>query len=354
MSPFFSIIIPVYNAATYIKRCVHQIINQSYQNYEIIFINDGSTDNSSYLLDIISKECSNIKIINQSNLGPGTARNVGIETARGNYLLFLDIDDEYHHGMLQTLYNNSTNSPDVIVYNYIEYNLKKDYKFKSFYKPLYANTSDEIREIYSSYFCNLPFSNGFCWNRAYNRHFINKHDIKFGHQRIQEDELFNLYVYRHAQSLRIIADTLYTYIIHKKNSIFKYNPTKFKDYSDVHREMISLIKFWSLQDNIYVRHHLIWWELNAIFDTMRNYIVVGQLAETELDEYLKILRQSDLVKSFIKNTTLVNNNLPNATLITKWDIGSIRRMFQLEQYKDMLYSLLYSPIKKLIRKFSLS
>ena len=88
----FSIIVPVYNVENYVDKCIKSILNQTYKNYEVIIINDGSTDNS---LNIINKYKNNkkIKIITQKNKGLSNARNNGMKMATGDYLLFIDSDD---------------------------------------------------------------------------------------------------------------------------------------------------------------------------------------------------------------------------------------------------------------------
>ena len=98
-----SIIVPVYNGEKYLKRCVDSLINQTYQNIEIILINDGSTDNS---LDIIkSYDDSRIKVIDKKNTGVSDTRNKAIKKATGNYICFCDCDDFYDKEYVKTMYN---------------------------------------------------------------------------------------------------------------------------------------------------------------------------------------------------------------------------------------------------------
>ena len=88
-----SIIIPVYNVEKYLPKCLDSIVNQTYKNIEIICINDGSTDNSLKILEEYAQKDERIKIINQENQGVSVARNVGIDNATGDYILFVDSDD---------------------------------------------------------------------------------------------------------------------------------------------------------------------------------------------------------------------------------------------------------------------
>ena len=85
-----SVIIPVYNVEKYLTKCLDSVVNQTYTNLEIICVNDGSPDNSAKILEAFAKKDSRIKIINQENKGLSGARNTGIESATGDYIVFLD------------------------------------------------------------------------------------------------------------------------------------------------------------------------------------------------------------------------------------------------------------------------
>ena len=100
-----SIIIPVYNAEKYLDKCLDNIINQSFNNYEIILVNDGSTDNSEKIVDDYVNKYSNIIKINKKNGGPGAARDEGLKIARGNYISFVDSDDYVDSNMLSYMMN---------------------------------------------------------------------------------------------------------------------------------------------------------------------------------------------------------------------------------------------------------
>lgn len=93
MNPKVSVIIPVYNVEKYLDECIESVVNQTYQNIEIILIDDGSTDNCPYICDNWAKKDERIKIIHQENSGPSLARNKGINLACGDYFLFVDSDD---------------------------------------------------------------------------------------------------------------------------------------------------------------------------------------------------------------------------------------------------------------------
>lgn len=104
-----SIIVPVYNAAEYVKRCIHSILNQTYKKFELIVINDGSTDHSLDILQELLSHKKNIKIINQTNQGVSRARNIGISHATGTYIAFIDSDDYVDSNYLEKLISATDN-----------------------------------------------------------------------------------------------------------------------------------------------------------------------------------------------------------------------------------------------------
>ena len=111
LNPLISIIIPVYNGQSFLKRCFSTLEKQNYNNLEIIFIDNNSNDNSKEIIQNYCKNKKNWKIINCLKQGPGFARNKGLNEAKGEYISFLDIDDEIHPDKHDILLNTLTNNP---------------------------------------------------------------------------------------------------------------------------------------------------------------------------------------------------------------------------------------------------
>ena len=125
-APKFSIIVPVYNTEKYLKRCLDSIEEQTFTDYEVIIVNDGSTDNSS---DIISKYP--YKVINQKNQGLSMARNNGVKEAIGDYIIFLDSDDYIEKDLLKEISKSLINNPDLVRYQIKEvFDNKSDISYK--------------------------------------------------------------------------------------------------------------------------------------------------------------------------------------------------------------------------------
>ena len=104
MDDLISVIIPVYNAEKYIERCVKSIQNQTYTHFELILVNDGSTDNSLNLCEILASNDDRIVVVNRDNGGASAARNTGLAHIRGNYVIFADSDDYVSPSYIENLY----------------------------------------------------------------------------------------------------------------------------------------------------------------------------------------------------------------------------------------------------------
>ena len=98
-----SIIVPIYNVKPYLEQCILSIINQTYLNLEIILVNDGSTDGSLLICENFAKKDDRIVLITQQNMGLSSARNLGIEIATGEYIMFVDSDDWIHPKIVEDL-----------------------------------------------------------------------------------------------------------------------------------------------------------------------------------------------------------------------------------------------------------
>lgn len=114
--PKISIIVPIYNVEKYIEKCIQSILNQTFSDFELILVNDGSTDSCGEICDKYKKLDDRIIVIHKVNGGLSSARNAGIDIARGEYIGFIDSDDYIHEKMYEILYNNAiTYNSDIVI-----------------------------------------------------------------------------------------------------------------------------------------------------------------------------------------------------------------------------------------------
>lgn len=115
----FTVIVPVYNAEEYLDRCIESILNQTFTNYELLLVNDGSKDNSLQILRKFEKIDKRITVFTQENQGVSVARNQGIENAKGEYICFIDSDDWVENDYLENLYKNKTSDDTLVILDII-------------------------------------------------------------------------------------------------------------------------------------------------------------------------------------------------------------------------------------------
>ncbi|HBF44595.1 MAG TPA: glycosyltransferase family 2 protein, partial [Clostridiales bacterium] len=134
----YSVIVPLYNAESTIKACIESVINQTYKDFELIIVDDGSTDKGGAFSDEYAKKFDNVKVFHVENGGAGKARNIGVSLSKGEYLLYLDSDDEWESSLLKNLEEYSS---DVITFGY-----KIDYGQKIITKKI-INESEELNVL---------------------------------------------------------------------------------------------------------------------------------------------------------------------------------------------------------------
>lgn len=123
MGPLLTIIIPVYNTAPYLPDCLTSILGQTFSDFELLLINDGSTDGSGTICDEYAKKDHRIRVFHKGNGGVGSARNLGLDNARGEWIYFVDSDDELLPGGLQTLVDGRRDDVDIVGGGYEKYRL---------------------------------------------------------------------------------------------------------------------------------------------------------------------------------------------------------------------------------------
>ncbi len=175
--PKFSIIVPVYNVEKYLKKCLDSIKKQTFKDYEVIIVNDGTKDNSMN----IAKEY-NFKIVNQKNSGLSVARNTGVKHATGEYLIFLDSDDYIEKDLLKEINKSLKNNPDLVRFQIKEvYEDKKENKEYN-EEPFNNKTGEEAFRLITKYHF---VENAWCY--AIKKEYYKKEKFSFKPGTIHED-----------------------------------------------------------------------------------------------------------------------------------------------------------------------
>ena len=208
--PEISIIIPVYNAARYLRECVDSILQQSFANFEIILIDDGSTDDSPQICDGYAACDQRVKVVHKPNAGVSAARNDGLDRARAEYITFVDSDDWVEAGYIQTLLNYKQYDIVFFPHRFI-YGTGFTSEFKFREESGDATTMWGIVSNLKNNDTHVNFY-GYTWNKMFRREIIEKFHVRFVEGlRVSEDEVYTLDYCTHAQSIKVLPTCLYNY-----------------------------------------------------------------------------------------------------------------------------------------------
>lgn len=217
-----SVIMPCYNSEIYLPNLFQMFKAQTFKNYELIFIDDGSTDNTNLLISEQLKKDKRMKLITlKKNTGQANARNVGLKYAIGDYIIFLDSDDIFYPNLLKTTYELALkNKVDILIFDF-ECRFSNNTSCR-FYRNYLFNHPYPINEVFSPTDIRdniFSFSKGVTWNKLFKRDLIIKNNLHFLNLKIHNDCFFVYAAYVLAEKIYVTNDVLLTYIYHNKNSI---------------------------------------------------------------------------------------------------------------------------------------
>ena len=230
-TPYFSVIVPMYNVQRYIKLCIESILNQTFKDFEIIIVDDASTDDSYKICNERYGKNEKVRIIrHEKNQGQGYSRNTGIKKARGKYIYFVDSDDLIMKDTLEKIHEVAEKTDADIVRTagyFVTYqdndkpievskmkNVWDRYNTEGFLKE------DKYYRLVEHYHNHGNFTTA--WLCCYKREFLKKHSIKF-ESIISEDELFTIEIYCYAEKYYIMHSAFYVYRRHSGTIMTSYN-----------------------------------------------------------------------------------------------------------------------------------
>ena len=251
-----SIIVPVFNVEGYLKRALDSILLQlSSITYEILLIDDGSSDKSGAICDEYQSHFPNVFVSHIENNGVAEARNLGISLSRGNYLYFMDPDDFLSDDFFEQICPNLNGKWNVLCfgYNEIKENNNTILSCRSHsYQHLGLLKKEEFRNDFIDLFKTDMMYN--VWSRIYNKEFILKNNIKFPSRPIGEDTLFNFQVYQHLDNILFIDSTLYNYIAGRSGSaLTEFNPRRIEIQLDELQALQKLLDQFQIEDDTLIQ-----------------------------------------------------------------------------------------------------
>lgn len=332
-TPTFSVIIPIFNVEKFLSKCIESILSQSYPNWELILVNDGSSDKSPQICNTFASKDSRIKVINKSNQGVSKARNSGLDIARGKYICFVDADDIIAPTLFETLLPFTKKEIDCVVYGYDRIH---NGKLEEFVLPDKRTTDIESTYL-DSFIWELKYYNLFVplWNKVYKRNIIECHKLRNEKDiSINEDLIFNQQFFHYIKTASYINLPLYHY------TLFSTNNCLSKRFCDpqILLQVSDVIKQTNFQDSSFTKLALFdkffYWDFLRL--SYLNSFLLPQYSRHDrlkiINIFLSHIRQDSDYKQYLTTLGKVKS------FIYQWK----------SKYLIYLYHITYQTIKKYI------
>ena len=257
--PLVSIIIPVYNAATHVAKCIETVRRQTYRNIEILLVNDGSSDASGPICHMYARVDDRVRVIDKENTGVSATRNLALDLAKGDYIQFADSDDYLRTNATELLVECAEKTKaDLVVAAYYRVSRGKTVAFSFLPDGVVMNQEEFARELMEE---PASFYYGVLWNKLYRADIIRENGIRCNTELSwSEDFLFNLEYIRYAQRFCGIDTPIYYYINNKGSlvhtqlnlpNIVRTRTKLFTYYRDLY-ERLGLYEQYKLQIHKYL------------------------------------------------------------------------------------------------------
>jgi len=212
--PLISVIVPVYNTEKYLEKCLLSISNQTFKDFEVVIVDDGSTDGSGLICDDYASKDSRIRVVHQQNMGVSSARNSALNIAKGDWVGFCDADDMLYPYTLQTLVDQIETNTDCSMGGYVRSTPQGNILTEDTSRDKYDwNIEEALIDFYKP---NYKMYNGYLWNRLFKRTIIEKNRLRFHDDiLIKEDGLFVVqYLCCCTGHVVFTKEPIYKYVVH--------------------------------------------------------------------------------------------------------------------------------------------
>ena len=273
----FSIVIPIYNVSAFLPECLDSVACQSFRDYEVVCVDDGSTDDSSAIAERYVDRHDQWQMIRQENQGLGGARNTGLKHATGDYVLFLDSDDRLRPDALRILSENLTDE-DLLCFNGQRFFQETgEYEEADHLEPESFFSGWEYYEINALKHRNFAFVCVVL--RCYRRAYLLEHGLGFKPGIYHEDNLFTPLACYYARKVRVIPDILYDYRVRGSSIMTSRSLKHWKDLVGIANELAA---FFVQKDNL---------EKNTVYQSLTHHyqVAFSQLSPAEDRELLPLV-----------------------------------------------------------------
>lgn len=340
MKPLLSIVVPVYNVVDLIEKCLDSILNQTFKNFELILVDDCSTDGSREICEIYGKKDSRIKLILcNKNVGQSLARNKGLDVAHGKYIGFVDSDDSICKEMYENLINEMEKGFDLSVCGRV---VVKSCGERMEVKTVEEKFYFEEEELKYRYMCQefIHPHTVVVYNKVYRRDIIEKLNLRFEDLRVvgTEDMLFNYIYILNIKSLKSIAKEHYIGYAREGSTMRKYNPGYMKRFANL-VEVFSKYNEDSQLDRVKIILCIYFFEF--YIRQVKSFSSNEEFYKN-LDLELKVIVKNDSFKSLVRKIVFTNSYIKDLKIKKYRFLGII--------YIKILYMSIYLNLNRLTYK----
>lgn len=237
--PLISIIVPVYNAEKYLHQCIDSILSQTFEDFELLLIDDGSTDNSGKICDEYASKDSRIRVFHQANQGQAKARNFGLDTAVGEWIVFVDSDDFIDLRMFEVLFSTATaNNADIVMCNYYRFtnNEPSNPITENLPYPFLEEITAKNKFLYIIDNGELCIYHIVPWNKIFNKNIFD--NVRFPEGQIYEDSTVAPYLLDSAKRIVCLKESYYFYRTNPQSTTQRSFSIKNFDYLLLYKDRI--------------------------------------------------------------------------------------------------------------------
>ena len=296
----FSVIVPVYNISEYLEECIKSVVNQNYTDYELILVDDGSTDESPLICDKYQKAYSNIRVIHKKNGGLTSARKAGAKIAKGDYIVCLDGDDYWKDNYFNTI-DKLINNQDIICFGYLD---QKEKKYLNNVKPgmytgveLFENFMIDLKKDIPNY-GSLIYS---IWTKVIKRELYVEEQMKIPNDIVMgEDLLLSAMLLKKATKVLVSNYCGYIYRTNMKSITRMFSTKRVIQYTRLCEELLKV--FSDEKNKVYCFAKM------SLFNTYSEMILSSK-SYMEFKNYLKEVEYCDSLKVYSNKAIIEKGNL---------------------------------------------
>ena len=326
MNPKISVIVPIYNAELYLEECIHSVLNQTLRDIELLLIDDGSTDGSFRICEEYSKKDNRVQVFRNKNVGQGLERNFGVKKAAGEYIAFLDSDDQYKEDALERLYQKAmeTNA-DMVSGGYVDvcnHEIIKEHLLGN----RILDSTEKIKKVMAD-LISYEKKEGYdgciaVWDSIFKKQLLIDNNIQFLSERdiYSEDLLYKLMVMSCSRKIIFCNDITYLYRVNDTSFTNRISESVLNRITNLYDEII--LRFEEFLQEFNLKERLV----NRTFFTLR-FNIKKVSKSRDVKKFYKMIFENKKLMGIV--VTYKPNNLKNFVIyyLIKWKMLGMFYMF---------------------------